>query len=439
MSVTTIVLMLIASIFIFIVLGVPVYAGLAASGCLGLFLLQGRLASTASTAFIAIPQSLASGIGYFALLAIPLYILAGELMNKSGITQRLIKFAVMLIGRIPGSLAHANVLASLFFGGITGSAQADTSCIGGVLIPAMVDEGYTPEFSVAVTAASSTLGPIIPPSNMMVLYGVTVGVPISALFMAGFIPGIMVAIAQCGVVALLNRKYHFPMRAEKYSKAEIISICKDALIPLVMPVIIVGGIVTGIVTATEAGVLAVVYALIIGVFVLRTINLKSLWEILVNTATMSASVFMIIACAKVASYSLAALNMTTLVEELFLSLSDNPYVFLLLVNILLLIMGMFMDGGASVLLLAPILTPLAIVLGIDPVHFGLIMVLNLVIGLGTPPLGQCVFIACKIGRIDVWGGFKAMTPFLIAEIIVLFLVTYIEPITMTIPRLVGLA
>ena len=311
MSTTTIVILLISSIFIFIIIGVPVYVGLCASGVIGLLLLQSRLAATASTAFIAIPQSLYSGIGYFALLAIPLYILAGELMNRGGITQRLIRFAVMLIGRVPASLAHANILASLFFGGITGSAQADTSCIGGVLIPSMVDEGYSPEFSVAVTASSSGLGPIIPPSNMMVLYGVTVATSISALFMAGFVPGVLVAIGQCFVVVLLDKKHHFPRRTLKYTRAEVIEITKHAIIPLVMPLIIVCGICFGICTPTEAGVLAVVYALVVDLFVLRTVKVKDLWEILVNTATMSAAIFMIIACAKVASYSLAALNFRT--------------------------------------------------------------------------------------------------------------------------------
>ena len=438
MSITSIVLIIIGLVFVFIVIGVPVFAGLGSAGIIGLFLLQTRLTAGAATALIAIPQNIFTGIGYFALLAIPLYVLAGELMNEGGITQRLIKFATMLIGRVPGSLAHANIIASLFFGGITGSAQADTSCIGGILIPAQVDEGYTPEFSVAVTAASSTLGPIIPPSNMMVLYGVSVGASISALFMAGFIPGVLVAIAECLVVVLLNKKQHFPKRTEKYSKEEVLSISKNAILPLVMPVIIVGGIVSGIVTPTEAGVLAVVYALIIALFFLRTVSLKKLWEILVKTATNSAAIFMIIAFAKVTSYALAALNMTTMVKDLFLSFSNNPYVFLLLVNVLLLIMGMFMDGGASVLLLSPILEPIAVSLGINPVHFGLIMVLNLVIGLGTPPLGQCTFIACKIADIDVKKGFKAMMPFLAAEFVILLLVTYVEPITMAIPRLLGM-
>lgn len=439
MSLTVIVLAIIACIFVFILIGVPVFASLGAAGVIGLFLLQTRLTSVASTALIAIPQTLYTGIGYFSLLAIPLYILAGELMNKGGITRKLIDFAVLLIGRVPGSLAHANILTSLFFGGITGSAQADTSCVGGIMIPAMVDEGYSPEFSVAVTASSSTLGPIIPPSNMMVLYGVTVGTSISALFMAGFVPGVLIAIAECFVVVLLNRKYHFPRRTEKYSRSEVFQICKNAVLPLVMPIIIVGGIISGIVTPTEAGVLAVIYALFIGVFVLRTVTVKDLWEILKKTATDSAAIFMIIAFAKVTSYALAALNMTTIVKEMFLAVSSSPYVFLLITNILLLIMGMFMDGGASVLLLAPILQPIAVAYGISPIHYGIIMVLNLVIGLGTPPLGQCTFIGAKIGKVEISKAFKAMSPFLIAEIVILFLVTYIEPICMMVPRFLGMA
>lgn len=274
---------------------------------------------------------------------------------------------------------------------------------------------------------------------MLVLYGVTVATSISALFMAGFLPGVLVAIGQCVVVALLDRKYHFPRRTVKYTREQILEITKSAIIPLVMPLIIVGGICTGVCTPTEAGVLAVVYALIVDLFVLKTIKPKEILGILSNTATMSAVIFMIIACAKVASYSLAALNMTSIVKNLFLSVSDNPIVFLLMINVLLLVMGMFMDGGASILLLAPILQPIAISLGINSIHFGLVMVLNLVIGLCTPPLGQCVYIGSKIARIDVWKSFKAAAPFLVSNLIVLLLVTYCEPLTMAIPRALGLA
>jgi len=431
------VILIVGLIFGFIIIGVPVYAGLGTAGIIGLILLQGKLTAVAGSAMIAVPQSIFAGIGYFPLLAIPFYVLAGEIMNRGQITDRLIRFSIMLIGRVPGALAHANILASLFFGGITGSAQADTSAVGGVMIPAMVKQGYSKEFSVAVTAASSTMGPIIPPSIMMVMYGVTVGCSIGALFMAGFIPGLLVAIAEILIVILLNRKYKFPVTTEKISRAEKIAISKHAIYPLGMPIIIVGGIVSGIVTPTEAGVVSVVYSLIISKFVLKTIQWKDLTEMLLHTATLSAGIMMIISGARIASYALTGLQLSNMMAELFLQISSSPYVFLLLVNILLLIMGMFMDGGASVLLLAPILTPIALSLGINVIHFGLVMVLNLVIGLGTPPLGQCVYIASGIAGISVSRGFRGMLPFLVAEVAVLMLVTYLPDLILFIPRVLG--
>ena len=437
MNMSMIVVLIILSIFIFMLMGVPIYAGLGAAGVIGLMLMQTRTTAAATT-LIAIPQNFYSSIGYFPLLAIPFYVLAGEIMNKAGITDRLIDLAMLIVGRVPGGLAYANVLDSMFFGGITGSAQADTSCLGSIMIPAMIKEGYTPRFSVAITAATSTLGPIIPPSIMMVLYGVTVGCSISALFMGGFIPGFLVGIAMIILVSIINRKEHFPIRDVKMTTRDKLLICKEAAYPLGVPVIICGGIISGVITATEAGVVAVVYSLIIGVVVLKTVKWKDLTGMLLNTDTMSASILMIIACAKVASNALTGLQMAAIVENLFLQFSDSPQVFLLLVNILLLIMGMFMDGGASILLLTPVLAPIAEALEINMVHFGLVMVLNLVIGLGTPPLGQCVYIACGIARIPVMEGFKGMLPFILVEVIVLLIITYVPATVTLIPTVLGL-
>ncbi len=438
MSMSTIVVLIILSIFIFMIIGVPVYAGLGAAGVIGLFLMQTRTTAVAATTLISIPQNFYSGIGYFPLLAIPFYVLAGEIMNKAGITERLIDLAMLIVGRVPGGLAYANVLDSMFFGGITGSAQADTSCTGSIMIPSMIKEGYSPRFSVAITAATSTLGPIIPPSIMMVLYGVTVGCSISALFMGGFIPGILIGIAMIILVNLWNRREHFPIRDVRLTMKEKLTIIREALYPLGVPIIICGGIMSGVITATEAGVVAVVYSMIIGMVVLRTVKLRDLPDMMLSTATMSAAILMIIACAKVASNALTGLQMAKIVEDLFLQFSDSPQVFLLLVNILLLIMGMFMDGGASILLLTPVLAPIAQALDINMVHFGLVMVLNLVIGLGTPPLGQCVYIACGIARIPVMEGFRGMLPFILCEIIVLMIITYV-PITVTfLPTMMGL-
>lgn len=431
------ILILVVMIFVFILIGIPVYASLGISGVISLFMLHSKMAAGVAVPLIVIPQSIYSGIGSFPLLAIPLFILAGEIMNRGGITDRLIKFALLLIGRMPASLAQANIVASMFFGGITGSAQADTSCIGGILIPAMEKEGYSKEFSVAVTAASSTCGPIIPPSIMMVLYGVAVNASVGALFMGGIIPGILIGVSEMIVVAILDRKYHFPRRTERIPRSEAVKTALDGLLPLGMPFIIVGGILGGIFTPTEAGAASVVYSLIVSMFFLRTVKLYDIIPMLRHTATLSATTLMIISCAKIVSYGLTALQMPVLLGNLFLSISDSPYVFLMLVNILLLIMGMFMDGGASVIILAPILTPLAGMLGINPIHFGLVMILNLIIGLGTPPLGLCMYIACGISKLPVERGFRAIMPFLAVELTVLILITYIPDLVLFIPKMFG--
>ena len=426
---------LITSLFLLIFLAVPVYIALGATGTLGLIFIA--IGPGFGNPLIVIPQSIYTGIGFFPLLAIPLFILAGEIMNKTGITDRLIRFSVMLIGKMPASLANANIVASMFFGGITGSAQADTSAVGGVMIPAMVKAGYTPEFSVAVTASSSTVGPIIPPSIMMVIYGVTVGTSIGALFIGGLIPGIMIGLALIGTVLVMDRKHKFPRRTENIPLREKIVITRDAMWPLGMPLIIVGGILGGVVTPTEAGSLAVLYSLIFGFAINRTLKLRDIRPMLIHTATLTAAVMMIISCAKILSYVLTAYQLPVLLGELFLSISDNPVIFLLLVNVLLLVVGTFMDGGASVIILAPILAPIAVAFGIDPVHFGVIMVLNLIIGCGTPPLGLCLFIACGIGKVPVEKGSIAILPFILAEIAVLLLVTYVPWIVLTLPQLYG--
>jgi len=428
-------LLLILILFLLIIIGIPVYISLGATGTIGLIIIS--LGRTLGNPLIVIPQSIYTGIGFFPLLAIPLFIFAGEIMNKTGITQKLIRFSIMLIGKMPASLANANILASMFFGGITGSAQADTSAVGGVLIPAMEKEGYSKEVSVAVTAASSTVGPIIPPSIMMVIYGVSVGVSIGALFIGGLIPGIVIGLSLIGTVLILDREHKFPRRKEEIPFKEKLIITKEALWPLGMPIIIVGGILGGVVTPTEAGSLAVLYSLIVGFIILRSLKLKDLLIMLRHTATLTAAVMMIISCAKILSYVLTAFQLPVLLGAFFNSISSSPYIFLLLVNILLLVIGTFMDGGASVIIMAPILTPLAISFGIDPVHFGVVMVLNLIIGQGTPPLGLCLFIACGIAKLPVERGAKAILPFVGAEILILLIVTYIPWFVLALPTYFG--
>jgi len=431
------ILLLVIAAFVVIILGVPVYASLGLVGTLSLFVLSATKGAVLSLNVI--PSSIYNGATAISLLAIPFYVFAGELMNKGGITKKLVNLALLVIGKMPASLAQANIVASMFFGGITGSCQADTSCIGGLLIPAMVDEGYTPEESVGVTITSSTCGPIIPPSIMMVVFGVAVGCSIGGMFMGGLIPGLLIGFGLMITVALRDRKYHFPRRTGSYTKEERRRIIREGLLPLGMPIIVVGGIMGGVCTATEAGAAAVLYSLIVGLFVTRTVKLTDLPQMLLKTSTMSATILLIIACAKIFSYALTTLQMSTIVANAILAITQNRYVFLLLVNSVLLIMGMFMDGSAAVILLAPMLMPIASAMGISTVHFGVIMVLNLIIGAGTPPLGACLFIGSKIAKIPVERGVKGAIPYIIAEIVVLMLVTYIPALSTWLPQIMGYA
>ena len=419
--------------FIFIIAGIPIYISLMFTGLLSLVALASSTATPLAT--LVIPQSIFNGIGSLPLLAIPFFMLAGEIMNRGKITEKLIRFAMLLIGRLPASLGLSSIVASMFFGGITGSAQASTSCMGGILIPAMKEEGYPTKEAVGI--AASPCGPIIPPSIIMVVFATAVGCSVGAMFMGGLIPGILVGLILMIVLLVRNHMYHFPKHDERLSRNEVVKVALDGIIPLGMPVIIVGGIMGGVCTPTEAGAIAVVYSLLVSLFVSRTLRLRDIWSLLLATVNSAAPLLLIIACARIFSYGLTALQMPVIVNDLILSLTSNKYVFLMLVNILLLIMGMFMDGGASVIILAPILAPVAAALGISTIHFGVIMALNLTIGNITPPLGYCLFIGSRIGDITVEEGIKGIIPYLIAEIAALLLITYIPSLVTYVPVMLG--
>lgn len=421
--------------FVFIIAGIPIYISLMFTGLLSLVALASSTATPLAT--LVIPQSIFNGIGSLPLLAIPFFMLAGEIMNRGKITEKLIRFAMLLIGRLPASLGLSSIVASMFFGGITGSAQASTSCMGGILIPAMKEEGYPTKEAVGIIAAASTCGPIIPPSIIMVVFATAVGCSVGAMFMGGLIPGILVGLILMIVLLVRNHMYHFPKHDERLSRNEVVKVALDGIIPLGMPVIIVGGIMGGVCTPTEAGAIAVVYSLLVSLFVSRTLRLRDIWSLLLATVNSAAPLLLIIACARIFSYGLTALQMPVIVNDLILSLTSNKYVFLMLVNILLLIMGMFMDGGASVIILAPILAPVAAALGISTIHFGFIMALNLTIGNITPPLGYCLFIGSRIGDITVEEGIKGIIPYLIAEIAALLLITYIPSLVTYVPVMLG--
>lgn len=425
---------LLLMIVVSMIIGIPIFVALGLTGTMGLIMTSSGFDGVS---WQVIAKNIYSGIGAYAQLAVPLFILAGEIMNTSGITDRLVRFASMLIGRVPASLGQTTVLTSMFFGGITGSAQATTACVGGNMIPAMIREGYPKEQAVAISASASSCGPVIPPSIMMILYGCSVGASIGGLFMGGIIPGIILGFGLMTVVFIQDRKYHFPRRKEKFTRKEKIACLKESIFPLLMPIIIMGGIMGGICTPTEAAAVAVAYALFVGVVIYHNITWRNMLQMLKNSVITTASTLMIIGIAKLVGYVFTTLQVPATLANAFLSISDSKYIFLLLVNILMLIMGMFMDGGASIVIFAPILVPIATALGINPIHFGVIMVLNFAMGTATPPLGLCLFIGCNIADLPVEKGAKAILPYVLGEIVVLMLVTYLPEIVLCIPRVLG--
>lgn len=427
MTILILAIILIVAIFI----GVPITWALGFTGLIGLILLGGNPLTL-------IPQSIYSGVSYFPLLAIPFFFFAGEIMNKGGITRRLINLSSLLVGRVPGSLAYVNILFSMFFGGITGSSVADVSSEGPILIPAMADDGFTKEEATAITVCSSIMGPIIPPSIIMVIYGSVMNVSIGALFMGGIIPGILVSVALSVVVMLRNRTQHFPVRTEKYTKQQAITILKQGIVPLGMPLIIMGGILGGLFTATEAGAIAALYAVIVSCFVMRTVRLKELPKMLLNSAKLTGTVLIIIGCSKTLSWALTLLQVQKEIQFFFNTTVSSKYVFLMLVNVLYLFLGCFMEPASALLMFGPILAPIAVSYGVNPIHFGLISCINLNIGNATPPLGQSLFVGCKIGKVSIGSTSKVMIPYLLALFVVLMATTFVPQVGLLLPSISGM-
>lgn len=384
-----------------------------------------------------IGQKLYSGCDNFVLLAIPFFILAGELMNRAKITDSLVNFAKLLVGRIPGALAQVTVVCSIFFAGITGSGVADVAALGSVLIPAMKKEGYTADYATAITVAGSVIGPIIPPSIVMVVYSMTTGESVGALFAAGFIPGLAIGLSLMILSFIFAIRNNHPRRTERIGFSEAVVTVRKSLIALMCPVVLVGGIFSGRFTPTEAAAVACFYAIIAGVFLLKTLTLKDIIDCFIKSAVSSSVILLIISMAALFSQVMALERLPTTFANIILGLTENKYVFLLLVNILLLFMGMIMETAASVILLAPILLPIAIQLGIHPLHFALVMLVNLNIGLITPPVGVCLFAAAPIAGISLERIAKAALPFIGAELIALMLLTYIPELVLIVPRMMG--
>lgn len=386
-----------------------------------------------------VSQKFFTAMNNYALVAMPLFFLAGEIMNKTELTYRLVDFSNTLFGRLRGSLAQVNIVTSILFGGISGSAVADTAALGSIFIPSMTKEGYDKDFSTAVTVASSMIAPIIPPSIIMVLYGAIMGTSIGGLFAAGIIPGLLIGFSLMILAGFISKKRNYPKSEEELNISRLARTTKRASLALILPLIILGGILGGVVTPSEAGAIAVGYAMFLGFFVYRNLGLKDLYWMFFRSSVAMGIVALILGSAAILGWLLASEQLPEKVAEGFLHISENKYVILLLINLFLALVGMFMDIIASMLILAPIFEPLATGLGVDPLHFGLMMCINLNLALMTPPLGGCLFVSMTISRLSLGQTVRALWPFILVEFGVLFLVVYVPPISMFLPQLLGFA
>lgn len=383
-----------------------------------------------------LPQRMFYGLDTFTLISVPLFILAGRLMALGGVTRDLLALANVFVGWMRGGLAYVNIVASMIFAGITGTAASDSSSIGSILVPAMIKRGYEKDFTVAVTATSSTIGIMIPPSVPLVLYGVASNVSIGKLFMGGMIPGILVGLALMLVTAVIARKRNYPAE-ERISFKESVRIVLRGIPALMTVVIIIGGIVFGFFTPTEAAGIAVVYTLLLGIYYYKELHWSDIPGIIKENASTMGLVSIMVAAATALGWVFANQGVPRAIGNAILSVTDNRIVILLLINLLLLFVGTWMDLTPAVLVFAPILLPIAMQVGVDPVHFGIIMLVNLAIGLFTPPVGICLFITCGIAKISIVDSLKAFIPFFLVMILILLMITYIPAISMFLPNLMG--
>ncbi|MEN8701772.1 TRAP transporter large permease [Bacillus infantis] len=414
------------SFIILIFLGVPVAFSLGLSSLL--YLILGDIPLNI------IPQKMFGGLNSFVLLCIPGFILAGNLMNAGGITDRIINFANNCFGHIRGGLGLANVGSSMGFAGISGTALADTASIGAVLIPAMKKEGYGAGFSAAVTASSSTVGPIIPPSLPMIIVGTLASVSIGDLFLAGALPGLLLGVGLMIPTYIISVRRKYP-KGERKSLKEIWKSFTGAFWALFMTVIILYGILGGYFTPTEASIIAVLYAFVIGIFVYKELPVRKIPEIMLSSMTSTASIMLLVGFANLFGWIMVSEQIPQMVADTILGISSNPIVVILLINLLLLFVGTFMETIAALVILFPVLLPVAASVGMDPVQFGVMMVLNLVIGLVTPPVGVCLFVASQIGKVSIGKTAKELVPFLGVSLAVLLLVAFVPQISLFLPGL----
>lgn len=424
------VLVLFGTFALLMILGVPIaYAiGLAAFATFLLFM------SFDQSVYI-VAQQVASGLDSFTLLAIPFFILAGNIMNRGGIAMRLIEFAKVLGGQLPGALAHCNVLANMMFGSISGSAVASAAAVGGVMAPLQRKEGYDPAFSAAVNIASCPTGLLIPPSATFIVYSlITNGTSIAALFVAGYVPGILMGLSLMAVAGIIAKRRGYPVE-ERPSFAEVLDKTLAAMLPLGLIVIVMGGIILGVFTATEASAVAVVYTLFLALAIYREVTWRDLPGIVLESAVTTSIVLLMIGCSIAMSKAMAFADIPYSISDILLGLSENPLVLLLIINIALLVVGTFMDMTPALLIFTPIFLPVVKDLGMDPVHFGVVMTFNLCIGICTPPVGSALFVGCSVGGVKIAEVLRPMFGFYAVLVTILLVVTFVPELSLFLPRL----
>lgn len=421
-------LLLFVSFILFLFIGVPVSYSLGLS-CLIYFIGN-------DIPLIAFAQKMYSGLDSFTLLCIPGFILAGNLMNEGGLTKKIIAFSKALVGHIRGGVGMSNIVASMVFAGISGTALADVASIGNIMIPAMKKEGYDPKYAVAISASSSLVGPIIPPSLPMIIVGTLTGLSVGKLFVAGILPGIMLGLGMMIIVYIIAKKRNYPIQKRSTLK-ESIKAFVNGIWSIIMVFIILFGILGGFFTPTEASIVAVLYALLVGIFIYRQLNLSNIFVIIKDSIKTTAGIMLLVGFANIFAWILATENIPQLIATSLLSVTSNKILILLLVNVVFLFAGMFLETISALLILVPVLLKVVTAVGVDPINFGLIAVLNLVIGLTTPPVGVCLFVASDIGKVPLTESIKGLIPFFVWMMIVLLSVTYIPAITLWLPSLLG--
>ena len=414
-----------------LILGIPIAI------CVGLAAIV-TLAVTGDVSLSVIAQRMYSATDSFPMMAIPYFIVAGSIMEGGGLSKRLINFASSFVGHLTGGLGLVTVVTSMFFAAISGSGPATTAAVGGTMIPAMEENNYDRRFATSLTATAGALGPLIPPSVLFVTFGVATGVSIGALFMSGVVPGILIGLALCIVVYAVSKKRGFVGTDVKFSWKNVATAAKEALWVIFMPLIVLGGIYGGVFTPTEAAVVAAVYGLFLGFVVYRELKIKDLPKIFVDSALTSAMVMFVIACAQSFSWVMSNYRVTNAIATGVLAITSNKVLLLLLLNVMLLISGCFIELNASIVIFAPMLMPIMESIGVDPVHFGCFMVANLCLGLVTPPLGVNLYVACGLMKLKIEETVKWLIPLLGVCVAVVLLITFCEPLALFIPRALGL-